>query len=226
MVGSIGTVVEITDISALEESIGIKTYTITSSNAPKKRFDIKTEEGQVIVQAYLDKMASVFVGFVASGREVSPEFVESDFGQGGVVIGIDAIENKMADTLGTFEGLLSSLKKETKVTLDQIQLAISALGDGDKEALMSNLVPSASADEGEITRVGAINSVASVHGDIEGISALMVKAIDEKMSVADFSKTVIDLKASASKAFEDENHSRDLDAEAEAKSGWAIAFKK
>ena len=226
MVGSIGTVVEITDYSAYEEGYGVKTYTITSSNAPKKRFDIKTSEGQEIVQGYLDSMASVFVDFVAEGRGVSPEVVLSDFGQGGVVIGADAISVGMADTLGTLDSLISSLEKEQEVTLNDIQGAIAALSEVDKEALMANLVPTPMADVGEVTRITSIMSVATEHGDVDGISAIAEKAVAEKLGVAEFSKMVLDIKASASQAFEDENHARVLESANNAKNNWALAYKK
>lgn len=226
MVGSIGTVVEIVDYSAYEESYGVKTYTITSSNAPKKRFDIKTAEGQEIVQGYLDSMASVFVDFVAEGRGVSPEVVLNDFGQGGVIIGADAISVGMGDELGTLDSLVSGLKKEQAVDLNQIQGAIAALSDVEREALMADLVPAPMADAGEVTRITSIMSVATEHGDVSDISAIAEKAVTDGVSVAEFSKMVLDAKASTAQAFEDEARAKSLEAANNAKNNWAVAYKK
>lgn len=226
VVGSIGTVVEVVDFSGMESAVGINRYTITSTNAPKKRFDIKSEDGQAIIKETLDTMASVFVSFVADGRGVSPSVVESDFGQGGVIIGADAVAVGMGDELGTLDQLINSLKKEQTVTIDEIKSAISALGDGEKEALMSDLAPEAKADEGEVTRVAAIMAVAQENGDLEAVNDLVAKAIEEKASIADFGKQLLDAKAMQSKAFEDAKRAQDLEEMASANNGWAQAFKK
>ena len=96
-VGSIGVVVEVTDRSEEDEKRGIKTHTITSTDAPDKRVDISTEGGRDKIQARLDEIHTVFVQRVSEGRGVSGDKVNEDFGQGGVVIADKALTAGMID---------------------------------------------------------------------------------------------------------------------------------
>ena len=44
-----------------------------------------------------------------------PEIVKSDFGQGGVVIGSQAVNQNMADALGTYEEVLANLNQKFSI---------------------------------------------------------------------------------------------------------------
>ncbi len=107
--GSIGVVATIVDRSEQSESRGVRTYQFVSSVSPKKRPDLKTEEGKATVQEMVEDLASVFVESVARNRSVSREKVISDFGQGGILIAKKAIAAGMADSIGNFESLIASL---------------------------------------------------------------------------------------------------------------------
>ena len=102
VVGSIGTVMSLRRGSERDEEI-----TIVSSQSPKKRVDVETEEGREEVQSLLDSLADVFIDSVADYRSVSREKVLSDFGQGGVLVGANAVAAGMADGVGTLEGLIA-----------------------------------------------------------------------------------------------------------------------
>lgn len=56
---------------------------IVSSQSPRKRVDPDTEDGRAVLQAVVDDIADVFIGRVASYRDVSAEHVLEHFGQGG-----------------------------------------------------------------------------------------------------------------------------------------------
>lgn len=80
-----------------------------ASQSPLKRPDVDTEEGRAEVQRTVDSLAQVFVESVATYRGLTPEAVLSDFGQGGLRIGAEAVSVRMADRLGSFEGVLAQL---------------------------------------------------------------------------------------------------------------------
>lgn len=108
-VGSIGVVATYLDYSGWEEINGIKEIEIVSSNAPNKRVDITTEEGQSEIRKNLDDMEEVFISSVARNRGVTLEKVKSDFGQGGVLVGQSAIDAGLADGFMSLEGLIESM---------------------------------------------------------------------------------------------------------------------
>ncbi|MGR6863248.1 S49 family peptidase [Aliivibrio salmonicida] len=106
LVGSIGTVVS---FIKRPDNEGEKRFEFVSSQSPNKRLDIESEQGQTAIQKQLDAMADVFISRVARNMSVTKDKVKSDFGQGGVMIGQDAIEAGMAHELGNLEALISSL---------------------------------------------------------------------------------------------------------------------
>ena len=95
--GSIGIAVETVDFSKAEEQKGIKTHVITSTDAPDKRPDLATKSGRDKIIAMLDDVHDVFANRVAEGRGVSRKKVDSDFGQGGMVIAAKALSAGMID---------------------------------------------------------------------------------------------------------------------------------
>jgi ClpP class serine protease len=86
---------------------------IVSSQSPYKRTDPSTEEGRARIQAHVDNIAAVFIGDVAAYRGVSVEHVSANFGQGDVLLGASAVDAGMADSLGTFEGLIAELNRKS-----------------------------------------------------------------------------------------------------------------
>jgi len=108
LVGSIGTVATI-DLSGDDG----ETIEIVSSQSPKKRLDPDTDEGRAEVQAMVDKMAGVFINDVATYRKTTSNFVEKYFGQGGLLMGAEAVEVGMADKMGSLESLIKTLESGT-----------------------------------------------------------------------------------------------------------------
>lgn len=102
VLGSIGVVM------TLPKSDG-RTLEIVSSRSPKKRLDPETDDGRRELVGTLDELAAVFIADVAAFRGVSVQTVETDFGQGGVLVGAPAVAAGMADALGSFEGVLAEL---------------------------------------------------------------------------------------------------------------------
>ena len=105
--GSIGVATEFVDETVSETAQGKQKIILTSTNAPKKRFDIKTEGGQEIVIGIMDEVHDIFVEHIVRGRSkkvpgINADFVNSKFGQGGTMGAKKALKNKMID------GIISS----------------------------------------------------------------------------------------------------------------------
>lgn len=78
-----------------------------SSQSPRKHAPPDSATGQELLQAEVDSLAQVFIDAVAGYRGVTPETVLSDFGKGGVLVGIDAVTAGLADDLGSLESLIA-----------------------------------------------------------------------------------------------------------------------
>jgi len=111
--GSIGVVVSVTDTRDAQERQGVKRYEIVSTKSPLKRTDVRTDEGRAQLLAIADSIADLFIGRVAQFRGTTEARVESDFGRGGILPARQAIASGMADSLGSFEPLITGLAAET-----------------------------------------------------------------------------------------------------------------
>lgn len=111
MTGSIGVLAEF-----FEFETGITT--LVSSISPKKVVDLNTDEGKAQLQAHLDVLGEIFVNTIAEFRGVDVQTVLSDFGQGDVVFGKEAVSKGMADSLGNFRLALKMAKGEASKHLD------------------------------------------------------------------------------------------------------------
>ena len=114
LVGSIGVVTTI-PVQEQPDQEGYKNIEIVSSNAALKRPDPRTKEGLAEIRRELDGLESAFISSIAKYRSITPEIVKSDFGQGGVVIGSQAVNQNMADSLGTYEDVLASLNQKFSI---------------------------------------------------------------------------------------------------------------
>lgn len=78
---------------------------ITSTEAPNKRPDVRTEEGKAAVRAELDQMHALFAEAIAKGRSASTgekftaKTVNAEFGQGGTYLAADALKKQMIDAM-------------------------------------------------------------------------------------------------------------------------------
>lgn len=90
-VGSVGVVATVFASSWLVE--------ITSTNAPAKRPDVKTEEGKAQVREFIDQIEDVFIRDIAKGRDVTTGIVKRDFGRGNMMLAPKALENGMIDSI-------------------------------------------------------------------------------------------------------------------------------
>ena len=103
-VGSIGVIMSVTDLSGLYEKLGISVDNITSADAKDSGDGSRplTEEERAWYQAQVDQINDVFIRTVAEGRGMDEAAVRS-LATGLTFTGIDAVENGLADEIGTLE---------------------------------------------------------------------------------------------------------------------------
>lgn len=199
-VGSIGVVVDLVDASEAYKKWGVKRYSITSTNAPKKRPEPHSEEFVAQVTERLDELHNIFASRVAEGRtratgdKLSVEKVNETFGQGGMVIAAAAKEIGMIDSISD----MSSNPKEVGMTEQEkadVQVQIDSAKDegvNQERARVAALLPWMAADsEGVMTAIESGEAVSQTL--IAGFSTKMAekaKADAEAQVVADDSARV------------------------------------
>lgn len=109
LVGSIGILMS-GSYQEEPDSEGNRGVTIVSSNAPDKRPDLSTEEGQSKVREMLDGIEEVFLADVARGRKVPVSTVKQSFGRGGTMSARQAKEAGLIDRIEA-GGLAAVLNK-------------------------------------------------------------------------------------------------------------------
>lgn len=72
---------------------------ITSSNAPFKAPDPKSQEGFKAIQDQLNMMENHFINLIASGRNVTAEIIKSNYGRGGILTADIALSRGMIDEI-------------------------------------------------------------------------------------------------------------------------------
>lgn len=92
-VGSFGVAVDMVFYSD-EELVSI-----TNSESPDKRPDMKTEEGRAVVREHLDALYDLFADSVATARGVSVQKMNSDFGRGAMFLADEAVKRGMVDRI-------------------------------------------------------------------------------------------------------------------------------
>lgn len=130
-VGSIGVVYQ-TSVQELPDEDGMRQIDIVSSNAPDKRADVTTPEGQASIRQMCDVIEKVFIADVARGRSVTPATVIADFGAGGMKSGQDAKAAGMVDRVEFRAAALDRLAQQIaptppKRTVAEAQQAVAQL---------------------------------------------------------------------------------------------------
>lgn len=135
MFGSVGVVVD----AYLSDSV----VSVTSTNAPDKRPDLKTEAGRATLRSNLDDIHDVMIKMVADGRGTTSETVNQNFGRGGMMLASKALESGMIDEVKTElaptrGGKIEATKQESTMDLKTLKAShpetyIAAVNEG-KEA--------------------------------------------------------------------------------------------
>lgn len=103
-VGSIGVIMQVTDLSGLYEKLGISVDNITSADSKDSSQGTRplTEEERAYFQAQVDQINDVFIKTVAEGRGMTEDEVRA-LATGLTFTGIDGVENGLVDEIGTLE---------------------------------------------------------------------------------------------------------------------------
>jgi len=106
--GSVGVMAAWKDSTVKDEKAGVRSIEIVSSVSPKKNLNPATEAGRMELQAVVDALAGVMVSDIARNRGVDDLKVLSDFGQGSIFIGAQAVVQGLADSVGNLEQLVTN----------------------------------------------------------------------------------------------------------------------
>jgi len=182
-VGSIGVVFTILDDTKKLEKEGIEKIEIVSVQSPKKRPNVKSEEGQAQIQTWANDLADKFIKAVARYRGVSEEYVLNNFGGGDLLISEKAKDVKMIDGISTFEGLIKKLStKKTQGGIMQAEENVTITADvvKDKYPEVYETIFEAGA-KAERERINAIENL----GEFKGYEELVKKMKFDGVSTAE-----------------------------------------
>lgn len=154
---------------------------IRSTNAPKKKPDVKTEAGQKIIQERLDVVHDVFVRALARGRGTTVDDVNANFGQGALLIAQEAIGRGMIDKIG-IDSSDNNSGNNSKVNLTEENMDLEKL-KSEHPALYAQVVA-----EGESQGVEKERKRATAHlilGKTSGAFDVAHDAIKDGTSASD-----------------------------------------
>lgn len=109
---------------------------VTSTDAPDKRPDVRTEQGKAVVRRELDAIHAEFVEAIASGRGVSAATVNAIYGRGAVLLARDALAAGMIDDLielKSSEQGTHTMKNLEDLRAQHPDLYAAAVADGVKQ---------------------------------------------------------------------------------------------
>lgn len=124
-VGSIGVVVALPNPQTEKQWV----IEMVNTKSPNKRPDISTSKGKKEIMGMLDSLADVFIKAVANNRGVTEDVVVSDFGQGGMLVGQNAVDAGMVDRLGFFEELIRGEDENAEPTKTKTKIKIEKEGE-------------------------------------------------------------------------------------------------
>lgn len=135
-IGAIGTAIQITDTSELMDMLGINIQDITSAGSKDSTYGTRplTDEERAYYQDMVDQINEVFIQNVAEGRSMDVEEVRA-LATGLTFTGMDAVENGLADEIGTKEDAiekaadLAGMTSYAVIELDQDTDELSAMLD-------------------------------------------------------------------------------------------------
>ncbi|MBQ6390480.1 MAG: signal peptide peptidase SppA [Eggerthellaceae bacterium] len=133
-IGSIGTAMEVTDLSGLMEKLGIRMETITSADSKDSSYGYRplSDEERAYYKRMIDQINDMFIENVAEGRHMDVAKVRK-LATGLVFTGVDSIDNGLADAIGTREDAikkaaeLAGIADYTTVNLSMTNYDLSEL---------------------------------------------------------------------------------------------------
>ena len=130
-IGAIGTALQVTDLSGLLDKLGISIENVTSSDSKDSSYGTRplTEEERAYYQNMVNQINETFIQTVAEGRDMTVEEVRA-LATGLTFTGMEAVENGLADEIGTREDKAAELAGSSTaktVMLDNPSSSLSEL---------------------------------------------------------------------------------------------------
>ena len=116
-IGAIGTAMEVMDLSGLLEILGVNMDTITSADQKDSSYGYRplTDEERAYYQQMVDDINAVFIDNVAEGRGMTKDQVTA-LATGMPFTGVTAVENGLADAIGTREDAIDKCAELAGIT--------------------------------------------------------------------------------------------------------------
>ena len=116
-IGAIGTAMEVMDLSGLLEMLGVNMDTITSADQKDSSYGYRplTDEERAYYQQMVDDINAVFIDNVAEGRGMTKDEVTA-LATGMPFTGVTAVENGLADAVGTREDAIDKCAELAGIT--------------------------------------------------------------------------------------------------------------
>jgi len=106
----------------VDHTISDNTISVTNTASPKKRNDVRTEEGLANEKLKLDDFYNVIVEKIASGRNTTIETVNANYGQGSIMTARTALKNGMIDAIGNIKPVSTEAITEETSAMDIAKL--------------------------------------------------------------------------------------------------------
>ena len=116
-IGAIGTAMQITDLSGLLDKLGIKIENVTSSDSKDSSYGTRalTDEERAYYQNMVRQINETFIQTVAEGRNMTVDEVRA-LATGMTFTGMEAVENGLADEIGTREDAVAKAAELANTT--------------------------------------------------------------------------------------------------------------
>ena len=116
-IGAIGTAMEVMDLSGLLGMLGVNMDTITSADQKDSSYGYRplTDDERAYYQQMVDEINAVFIDNVAEGRGMTKDEVTA-LATGMPFTGVTAVENGLADAIGTREDAIDKCAELAGIT--------------------------------------------------------------------------------------------------------------
>lgn len=139
-IGAIGTAMQVTDLSGLLGKLGISIDNVTSTESKDSSYGTRplTAEERAYYQNMVNQINATFVKTVAEGRSMTEDDVRA-LATGLTFTGMEAVENGLADEIGTKEDAVAKAADLAHITAYKtVPLANPASGLSDLLGLLSS----------------------------------------------------------------------------------------
>lgn len=182
--GSIGVVADL----FVSDSI----VSIASTDAPDKRPDVTTDEGQAVVRAELDEVHDLLADVVGEGRGVTRAQIDSNFGRGGVMLADRALAAGMIDEIQSPKEPEAMANQQDQATGVR---AVFGLGKdaGHEEIIAACIDYKARADKSDAISAELVQALALVEASKEQLAKAQANA--EALEAKDKTRETQDFEA-------------------------------